>query len=57
MFYLLFSFAFAILAIFKTLNGMRKGRKYIWSYSLAKTITVILSAIAAAISDRITSGK
>ena len=48
MFYLLFSVAFAVLALFYILNGMRKGKKYIWSYSLARTIVAIVSAVASA---------
>ncbi|MBO5939009.1 MAG: hypothetical protein J6Q82_05875 [Clostridia bacterium] len=48
MFYLLFSLVFVIIALLYVLNGMRKGKKYIWSYSLARLIVEIVSAIASA---------
>ncbi len=48
MFYLLFSLAFALIALLYVLNGMRKGKKYIWSYSLTRLVVVIVSAIASA---------
>lgn len=48
MFYFLFSLIFAVVALLFVLNGMRKGGKYVWSYSLARLIAVIISAIASA---------
>ena len=48
MFYLLFSIAFAVIALLYALRGMRNGKKYVWSYSLARFIAVLVSAITAA---------
>ena len=48
MFYILFSVLFAVMAVLAVLNGMRKGKKYIWSYSVARLVVAVISAVAAA---------
>ena len=48
MFYTVFSLIFVALAVLYALNGMRKGKKYIWSYSVAQIVIVLVSAIASA---------
>ena len=48
MFYLLFTLLFVVMALLAVLGGMRKGKKYIWSYSVARLVVAIVSAVAAA---------
>ena len=48
MYYILFSALFAVMALLALLNGMRKGKKYIWSYSVARLVVAIISAVASA---------
>lgn len=48
MFYMMFSLLFAVMAILAALNGMRKGKKYIWSYSVARLVVAMISAVASA---------
>ena len=48
MFYILFSVLFAVMAVLAVLNGMRKGKKYIWTYSVARLVVAVVSAVASA---------
>lgn len=49
MFYILFSVLFLVMAVLSVLSGMHKGKKYIWSYSVARLVVAIVSAVVAAL--------
>lgn len=48
MFYLLFSILFVVMALCAVLSGMRKGKNFVWSYSMVGLAAVIVAAVAAA---------